>query len=133
MCARERIELDRVLVGVRGLGRRPGQAAVEALAEGDALDEDVHRVERVDVDPAEPPGEAAALVCSVPVVVGPTAAHVAPASVLVKKPLKLPRAVLEIRYARFGSLSLKSTPILPTRLSGVCSAGLVSLCGSGGL
>jgi hypothetical protein len=51
--------------------------------------------------------------------------------VLVKKPLKLPRAVLEIRYARFGSLSLKSTPILPTRLSGVCSAGSGSLCGSG--
>ena len=71
--------------------------------------------------------------CSVPPDVGPTAVHVAPASVLVKKPLKLPRAVLEIRYARLGSLSLKSTPIRPTRLSGVCSAGFVSLCGSGGL
>ena len=71
--------------------------------------------------------------CSVPPVVGPTAVHVAPASALVKKPLKLPRAVLEIRYARFGSVSLKSTPIRPTRLSGVCSAGSVSLCGSGGL
>ena len=56
--------------------------------------------------------------CSVPPDVGPTAVHVAPASVLVKKPLKFPAAVLEIRYARFGSLSLKSTPILPTRLAG---------------
>ena len=71
--------------------------------------------------------------CSVPPVVAPTAVHVAPASVLVKNPLKLPRAVLEIRYARLGSVSLKSTPIFPTRLSGVWSAGFVSLCGSGAL
>ena len=73
------------------------------------------------------------MLCSVPPVVAPTAVHVSPASALVKKPLKLPRAVLEIRYARFGSVSLKSTPIRPTRLSGVCSAGFVSLCGSGAL
>jgi hypothetical protein len=37
------------------------------------------------------------MVCSVPPLVGPTAVQVAPASVLVKKPLKLPPAVLEMR------------------------------------
>ena len=43
LARRERVELEAVLVGVNGVGRRPGEAAVEALGEVAARDEDVLR------------------------------------------------------------------------------------------